>query len=192
VLSAVVVMCLVLGAAPAAASTSDPTLALGSALQATGPHPSLAANARTLSMLVGSWDVAYSDFSKDGKVTHRSGRLTVGWVLDGRALQDLWVVDPSGTTQEREVFTELFYFDPKASTWHVDSFDPYVAAVATFSGAAVGDDRIVVESRDLDPKATHRWSFNEIRPESAVFRDESSSDGGGTWTLRSEYRLKKR
>jgi len=195
VLCTVAASCVILGMTPggadAAASGSDSRLEPGTSLQATGPHPSLGANARTLAPLVGSWNVEYTDFPKDGKASRRSGQFTAGWILDGRALQDFWVVDPSGTNKEREVFTELFYFDPKSATWHVDSFDPYVSAVATFAGP-VREDGVVVESHDLDPKATHRWSFNDVRPGSLVFRDEASSDGGKTWTLKSEYRMTRR
>jgi len=196
VLCTVVVLCLVLGLAPvaadAAATGADSRLELGPALQAAGPNPSLGANASTLAPLVGSWDVDYTDFLKDGQVSRRSGRFTAGWILDGRALQDFWVVDPAGPGKEREVFTELFYFDSKAAAWHVASFDPYVSAVATFAGAPVGNARIVVESHDLDPKATHRWSFDDTRPGSLVFRDEASTDDGKTWTLKSEYRMTRR
>lgn len=192
VLCTVVASCVFLGMTPvpayAASTEGGSRPGPGAALQATGPHPSLGANANTLAPLVGSWAVEYTDFSKDGHAAHRSGRFTAAWILDGRALQDFWVVDPSGTSKEREVFTELFYFDPKSATWHVHSLDPYVAAVATFAGPS-GGSRIVVESHDLEPKATHRWSFNEIDPGSLIFRDEASSDGGQTWALKSEYRL---
>jgi hypothetical protein len=37
--------------------------------------------------LVGTWDVAYTDFLKDGKVKHASGEFIVGWVLDGRVVE---------------------------------------------------------------------------------------------------------
>jgi len=196
VLSTVALSCVLLGMTPvpadAAAAATNPRLERSSPLQAAAPHPSLGANASTVARLVGAWDVQYTDFLKDGKVSHRTGRFNIGWVLDGRALQDFWVVDPSATNKEREVFTELFYFDPKSATWHVDSLDPYAAAVATFVGAPVGDDRMVVESHDLDPKAIHRWSFNDIRADSLVFRDEVLNADGKSWALKSEYRMTRR
>ena len=69
--------------------------------------------------------------------------------------------------------------------------DPENDYVARFTGGAVGDDRIVLQSQDTDGKET-RWSLNDIRPDSYVFRDEASSDGGKTWRLREEDHLKRR
>lgn len=171
--------------------TPDPRLDMVRALQAMGPHPSLGDQAKVFGRFVGTWDVEYVDFSKDGKVTHRSGELIVGWVMDGRAIQDLWIVNPSGSRKEREVYTDLRYFDPKSGTWPATFIDPENVSVAKFTGGAVGDDQIVLDSQDLDAGET-RWSFNDIRPDSFVFRDEGSSDSGKTWRLRSEYHMKRR
>ena len=171
---------------------NDPRLDMVTALEATAPHPSLGDHSGVFGRLVGAWDVEYTDFSKDGKVTHRSGELMFGWVLDGRVMQDLWVVNPSGAGKDREVYTDLLYFDPKSATWSAVSIDPQDASVATFTGGVVGDNRIVLDSHDLVPKETRRWSFNDIRPDSLVFRDDASHDGGKTWTLKSEYHMKRR
>jgi hypothetical protein len=161
------------------------------ALQSMGPHPSLGDQAKVFGRFVGTWEVEYADFSKSGKVTHRSGELTVGWIMDGRAIQDVWIVNPSGTTKEREVYTDLRYFDPKSRTWPAIFFDPQIASVAKFTGGAAGDSRIVLDTADLGAEDT-RWSFNDIRPDSFVFRDEASNDGGKTWRLQSEYHMKRR
>lgn len=173
------------------APATDSRLDMATALQAMGPHPSLGDQAKVFGRFVGTWDVEYTDFSKDGKASHRSGELIVGWVMDGRAIQDLWIVNPSGARKEREVYTDLRYFDPKSGTWPATFIDPENVSVAKFTGGAVGDDRIVLDSQDFDGKDT-RWSFNDIRPDSFVFRDEASSDGGKSWRLQSEYHMKRR
>ena len=175
------------GKAPA----TDPRLDMVTALRAMGPHPSLGDEAKVFGRFVGTWDVEYTDFSKDGKASHRSGELIVGWVMDGRAIQDLWIVYPSAGRKDREVYTDLRYFDPKSGTWPATFIDPENVSVAGFTGGAVGDDRIVLDSQDFDGKET-RWSFNDIRPDSFVFRDEASRDGGKTWRLQAEYHMKRR
>jgi hypothetical protein len=177
-------------AAPAKNGASDPRLDVVAALGALNPHPSLGDQAKVFGRLVGTWHVDYTDFSKDGKVTHRSGELIVGWVMDGRVIQDLWIVDPSGTRKEREVYTDLRYFDPKSQTWPALFVDPEHASVAKFTGGAVGDDRIVLDTRDFGDGET-RWSVNELRPDSFVWREEESSDGGKTWRLTAEHRMKR-
>lgn len=199
VLAAVLSSCISLGIGVAATAgqagsmpATDARFALVTALRATGPHPSLGDHASVLERLVGTWDVEYMDVSKDGKEIHRSGELIVGWVLDGRALQDVWIVYPSAAGKDREVYTDLRYFDSKSQTWPAIFIDPQDASFASFKGGAVGDDRIVLDSEDLVAGQTRRWSFNDIRDDSLVFRDDASSDGGKTWTLKSEYHMKRR
>jgi len=170
---------------------TDPRLDMVKALQATGPHPSLGEQAKVFGRLVGTWNVEYTDFHKDGKETHRSGELIVGWVMDGRAIQDFWVVYPSGAHKEREVYTDLRYFDPKFGTWPSIFIDVEHASVARFTGGAVGDDRIVLDTRDFDDTDT-RWSINDLRSDSFVWREEESLDGGKTWRLTAEHRMKRR
>lgn len=173
-------------------ATRGPGSDMVSALRATSPNASLADHAKVIDRLVGDWEVAYTDFKKDGTTLHRTGRLLFGWVADGRVMQDLWIVDPWGSHRDREVYTDLFYFEPKSATWRVASVDPYEASVATFAGGVVGDDRISIESHDLVADETRRWSFNDIGPDSLVFRDEASTDGGKTWRLVAEYHMKRR
>jgi hypothetical protein len=176
---------------PGEALATDPRLHMVTSLQAMGPHPSLGEQANVFGRLVGSWDVEYTDFSKDGKVTHRSGEYIVGWVMDGRAIQDVWIVNPSGAQKDREVYTELRYYDPKSGTWPATFIDPEHASVARFTGGTVGGDRIEFDTRDFDGTDT-RWSFNDIRPDSFVWREEESLDGGKTWRLLAEHHMKRR
>jgi hypothetical protein len=170
------------------AAAADPRQDLVTALQATGPHASLADQARGLGRFVGTWNVAYTDYSKDGKQIQRSGKYIVGWVLDGRALQDVWIVDPSAVHKDREVYTTLHYFDAKSGTWCATFVDPQDASIFRFTGGPVGDDRFVLETHDIDGKE-HRWSYDDIRQDSFVWRDEESGDGGKTWRLQSLYHM---
>ena len=65
---------------------TDPRLGLAAEFNARSPHPSLANQAEVVGGLVGTWDVEYAHFAKDGKTTYRTGEFIVGWVLDGRAI----------------------------------------------------------------------------------------------------------
>jgi hypothetical protein len=173
------------------APTTDSRLDLVTALRAMGPHPSMGDQAKVFGLLVGTWDAEYTEFSKDGKPTNSSGEVIFGWVMDGRAVQDLFIIYPSAAHKEKFIGTNLCYFDPKSGTWRATFIDPENDSVVRFTGGAVGDDRIVLQSQDTDGKET-RWSFNDIRPDFFVFRDEVSSDGGKTWRLREEDHMKRR
>jgi hypothetical protein len=170
---------------------TDPRLDMVAVLQAMGPHPSLGEQAKVFGRFVGVWDGEYIEFSQDGKTTHSAGEWIFGWVMDGRAIEDLFIIHPSATRKERYIGTTLRYFDPKSGTWSVTFVDPENGAVETLNGGAVGDDRIVLDSQDFEGKDT-RWSFNDIRPDSFVWREEESSDGGKTWWLQAEDHMKRR
>lgn len=168
-------------------------------LQASGPHASLGSGGELLGRFVGSWSIDYTFHSKDGKVTRGSGEYVAGWVMDGSAIQILWVVDPRDGRQDREVYTSLQYLDPKSGTMYLTFIDPQHASanyqpVARFTGTVEGDSRMVFITQDLSSKGdrTNRWSFNDIGPDSFVFRDEESSDGGKTWRLAEEGHMTRR
>lgn len=179
------------GAGAATAPAAAPRLDMATALEATRPNPSLGDQAKVLNRLVGAWNVQYTDFMKDGTTLHRTGEFVVGWIMDGRALQDLWIVDPWGKHKDREVYTDVHYFDAKSRTWHAVFVDPQDGSVARFTAREVANDRLVLESTEIDSGET-RWSFNDIHPDSFIWRDEGSADGGKTWKLRSEYHMKRR
>jgi len=175
----------------AATPATDRRLDMVAGLQAMGPHPSLGEQAQVFGRFVGIWDGEYAEFSKDGKTTHSSGEWIFGWVMDGRAIQDLFIVHPSAARKERYVGTTLRYFEPKSGTWSATFVDPESGSAATLTGGAVEDRRIVLHGQIKDGKET-RWSFDEIRPDSWVFRDEETGDGGKTWRLREEDHMKRR
>jgi hypothetical protein len=193
--TALVATCLGLGEAAQrernTTAPADPRLDMVAALQAMSPHSSLGDQANVFGRFVGTWDVEYTDFSKDGKESHRAGELIVGWIMDGLAIQDLWIVYPSAGRENREVYTDVRYFDPKSRTWSAAFIDPEHASVARFTGGPIGDDRIELDTQDFGHKET-RWSFNDIRPDTFVFRDEESVDDGKSWRLQSEYHMKRR
>jgi hypothetical protein len=172
------------------APATDPRLALVTTLQAMGPHPSLGDQAKVFGRFVGTWDSEYTEFAKDGKATHSSGEVIVGWIMEGRAIQDLFIIYPSAAHQGGFVGTTVRYFDPKSGTWRATFIDPEDDSVETFTGGAVGDDRIVLHRQDTGGREA-QWSFNDIRPDSFIFRDEVSSDGGKTWRLREEDHMKR-
>ena len=157
---------------------------------ATAPHPSLADQAQVIGRLVGAWDVEYTTFAKDGTTSLRTGEFIVEWVMDGRAIQDLWIVHPSGERKEREVYSDLHWFDAKSRTWRSAFVDPEHGSVARFTGGPVGSDRYVLVTPDFGSNQT-RWSFYDIRRDTFAVRGEVSNDDGKTWKLESEYKMKR-
>lgn len=172
------------------APAPDTRLDMITALQAPGPHPSLGDQANVFGRFVGTWDADYTMFDEQGKAIHSSGEVILGWVLDGHATQDLFIGYPTKPGGERHMGTTIRYFDPKSATWRVIFISPYFDYVVRLTGGQVGD-RIVLHGPDTDGSEM-RWSFNDIRPDSFVWRGEVSRDGGKTWRLQEEHHMKRR
>lgn len=158
------------------------------ALPAPGPHPSLGDRGALFDHFVGTWDTDYTFYAADGTMSRRSGEVLFGWIIDGRALQDIWISYPADA--ERDLGTTVRFYDAKTATWRVVWVHPASGIVTTLSGGAVGD-RIVLRGHGNDGSLL-RWSFNDIQADSFLWRGEISHDSGETWRLTGEYRLKRR
>ena len=157
-------------------------------LPAPRPHPSLGDRAQLFDRLVGTWDADYTFYAADGTRSRRSGDVLFGWIIDGRALQDIWISYPADA--ERDLGTTVRFYDAKTATWRVVWVHPAGGIITALNGGAVGD-RIVLRGQGNDGSLL-RWSFNDIQADSFLWRGETSHDSGETWRLTGEYRMKRR
>jgi len=70
-------------------------------------NPSIGEEAKTFDRLVGTWDADFSFYRADGSVFHKKGELLFGWVMDGHAVQDLWIGYP--TEGQKGKFIGIFW-----------------------------------------------------------------------------------
>ena len=179
------------GTAGAPSLPTDSRRDMITALPAAGPHPSLGDEARVFDRLVGTWECDYTFHAEDGTVTRASGELRFGWILDGRAVQDIWITYPQESSKEERLMgTSVRFFDARTAMWRVVFVLPALGLLTTVEGRAEGD-RIVLGGQASDG-SRRRWSFNEIRANSFVWRGEKSRDGGKTWRLAEEHHMKRR
>jgi hypothetical protein len=181
---------LMLAAGAIASGVPATRAAMITALGAAHPNPSMGDEARTFDRLVGTWDCDFSFRSAGGSFRHKRGELLVGWILDGRAVQDIWITYPAEDEKERKIGTTVRFFDTALKQWRVVFLNPQFNYIVTVQGGVVGD-RIVLTGVDADG-ARIRWSFNDIQPDSFVWRGETSRDGGTTWLLEEEHHMKRR
>ena len=160
------------------------------ALASTNPNPSMGNEARTFDRFVGTWDCDFSLHLDDGSVRHKRGELLFGWILDGRAVQDIWITYPADGQKDRTIGTSLRFFDTALKQWRVIFVGPQFNYAVNTQGKLEGD-RIVLEGTDSDGLPI-RWSFNEMKPDSFVWRGEKSRDGGKTWKLEEEHHVTRR
>ena len=153
------------------------------ALRADGPARDRAGGMALYAWLIGSWEMDAVVHADDG-TTHRGrGEVHAGWVLEGRAIQDVWILPGvfHGTT--------LRVYDPGRDAWHIIWSDPLRQYYGRQLGRAAGDDIVQIGSNDAGE--TTRWSFCDITPDSFVWRGERSRDGGATWQLQAEFRIRR-
>lgn len=169
---------------------SEPRQEMVSVLAASRPHPSLGDQAQVWDRFVGTWDCDFTFYLDGGSIRHSAGELEFGWILDGRALQDIWISYPEDGAKERNIGTSIRFFDDKSKTWRVVFVSPAYGGLLTVQGGIEGN-RIVLRGTG-DEGALLRWSFNDIQADSFVWRGEKSRDGGKTWRLEEEHHMRRR
>ena len=66
------------------------------ALGADGPAADRAGKMDLYGRFVGSWELDVMQIRDDGTQRRRPGEWHFGWALEGRAIQDVWIVPPRG------------------------------------------------------------------------------------------------
>lgn len=164
------------------------------ALACARPHSELADRADDFGWLRGGWVGEVIDHLPDGTVRHGTGEWCFDWVLEGRAMQDVWIVP---TREDRSIGMEragnrygttLRWYDRPAGLWRVVWVNPVSGVCTRLSGRREGDRIALVGEQDGVPV---RWSFNEIRPDSFRWLGEAMTEPD-RWRVEAEFRLTRR
>jgi hypothetical protein len=165
------------------------------ALEAEGPFPEHAEKLMLFGRLVGSWDIVGRFFDQDGTVTreHR-GEWHFGWVLEGRAIQDVLISPPRDVRgpgePSHEYGTTLRAYDPKIDGWRVTFISTVFGSTVNLIAREHGDE-IWLEGLGPDNRPI-RWTFSDITPESVRWEGFISPDEGATWLRDEEILLSRR
>jgi len=162
------------------------------ALGADGPAVDRAGKMDLYGRFVGSWDLDVTQFPEDGSRRQRKGEWHFGWALEGRAVQDVWIVPPRGELRHGDAAanvnsygTTLRVYDPRIDAWQIQWTDPVTQNFLHMIGRKQGDDIVQLGTRP-DGNLI-RWSFSEITPDSVRWRGELSADQGASWRLNVEF-----
>lgn len=161
------------------------------ALGAYQPAPDRADKMGLYAFLIGRWEMDAAYHREDGSLRRSRGEIHAGWVLEGRAIQDVWCVPARGMQRAEPPTWGEFYgttlrvYDPGIDAWNIVWTDPLMQTYQRMIGRARGSD-IVQEGED-ETGAAARWSFTAITPDSFRWLAERSPDGGATWRLLVEY-----
>jgi hypothetical protein len=153
-------------------------------LGARGPHPDLAEQLMLFGQFVGAWDVDVTNIGPDGTRTELRGEWHFGWVLEGRAVMDVWITPRRSLRDQTNAYeygATLRFFDPALQAWRSTWIGPMRHLVRPFIARQVGDE-IILEG-GFEPGNQVRWIFSQITPTSFRWRNMESSDDGVTWTI---------
>lgn len=165
------------------------------ALTAPGRSPEIAESADVYGRLMGSWELDVYDNVPDGTMRRAKGEVHFCWVLEGRAVEDVWIIPPCsertadiGKAGNRYGFT-IRVWDPSIEAWRVTWINPVTGARDELVGRRSGND-IVQEGHHSDGTPI-RWNFTDITADSFRWLGESLNPDGATWKLDVEFRAKR-
>jgi len=158
-------------------------------LHASGPAPDRAEKLQLYGQFIGDWDAKVVRHVTDGTRHEADGEIHFGWVLQGRAVQDVWMTPPLQQRANAAALpagrnwygSTIRVYDLELDAWRIWWIDPASNSFRQQIGRPRGED-IVQEGRTDDGVLT-RWSFTKITPASFHWLGEASSDEGASWQL---------
>ena len=174
---------------------TDPADAMFDALRASGPRPELADELALFGRFVGSWDVQRTGHRPDGTQWTVPAEWHWAWVLDGRAIQDVFVAPARAVRGEPaappgEWGTVLRFYDRSLGAWRTTWVSPATGRVHRFVARPDGEG--IVMTGATDDGHPLRWVFSEITADAFAWRSEESADGGATWRTTVTMRCRRR
>ena len=155
-------------------------LALSNALITSATSQRVAGAPGLFEPLIGSWTLEFAGESIDGVAATSRGTMTMDRVLDGRAVQDVWMM-PHPDPAEPPLFhgTTVRFYDPAITAWRSTWVEPVHGHVITFIGRAHEGDIVLSSTNRPQPV---RWTFTNIRHSSFMWLGAKTSNEGQTWT----------
>jgi hypothetical protein len=152
-------------------------------LHSDGPAADRAKPLELYGWLIGDWGMDAIVHLDDGTTFTGPGEIHFGWVLQGRAIQDVWILPGVfyGTT--------LRIYDPAREAWHILWSDPLRQYYTRQIGRADGKD--IVQIGKTEEGTTVRWRFVDITPNAFRWLGERSFDDGESWQLQAEFHARR-
>jgi hypothetical protein len=127
----------------------------------------------------------------------RRGEIHFGWVLEGRAVQDVWIMPPlsderhgTPTAGDAMYGTTLRVWDPVLRAWRVTYINPRTGQRDELVGRRIGEHLVQIGTHaDGTPI---RWNFTDITRDSFRWTGVALAQDGLTWTLEAEFHARRR
>jgi hypothetical protein len=167
------------------------TLPIG--LAAAGRSAEIPESADVYGWLAGSWDLDVLHYAAvNVEKLGIKGEMHAGWVLEGRAIQDVWIMPrrsertPATSKLNNMYGTTLRIWDPSLQAWLIRWINPVSGHFEQQIGRRVACDIVQIGAR---PDGTPtRWRFTDIAHDSFHWIGEALATDGHTWRLEGEFR----
>lgn len=158
-------------------------MTLMQALAATGRAPEIPPEHDIYGWLVGSWQLAVVRYLTDVRDRGIRGEAHFGWVLEGRAVQDVWIMKAESIVNTYG--TTFRMWDPALQAWRVTWTNPISGRRDELIGRRLGNDLVQIGTHgDGTPI---RWIFTDITSDSFRWLGEALNPDGNTWKLEAEF-----
>lgn len=165
------------------------------ALSHAGRAPEISEADDLYGWLVGSWELDIVNYWGDLSSLNLKAEAHFGWVLEGRAVQDVWIIPRPGQRSampNQNIFsygTTLRVWDSQLRAWRVTWINPVTRTHVELIGRRSGNDIVQVGT---NPEGTPiRWTFSQITPNSFHWTGETLQPDGETWLLQGDFRAKR-
>jgi len=165
-------------------------------LAAPGRSPEIPESADVYGWLVGSWELQVLHYrGVDVSGMRITGEVHFAWVLEGQAIQDVWIMPrraerAADTGKVNNMYgTTLRIWDPAIQAWRIRWINPVRCHLEEQIGRRIGRDIVQVGAR-ADGTST-RWRFTEITADSFHWIGEVLNPDGQTWKLEGEFLAKR-
>ena len=168
-----------------------------SLLAASARSPDIPESADVYGWLCGSWDLDVLCYRGVNVAEHGlRGEVHAARVLEGRAVQDVWIMPrsderrPDSDRAMNMYGTTLRSWDAASQSWRIAWTNPVRGHREEQVGLWNGRD-ILQEGTRPDGTRT-RWTFTEITADSFHWRGEAQHQGTSEWTLEAEFLAKRK
>jgi hypothetical protein len=161
-------------------------------LAASGRSPEIPQTADLYGWLVGDWELDVDHYwGLDVRARHIKGEVHADWVLEGRALQDVWIMPQnSQRTGPLDPHMNMYgttfrLWDPAIQAWRITWSNPAGEHYEQQIGRQSGEDIVQIGVRANGTPT--RWRFTEITKNSFHWLGEALDPDGHEWKLEGEF-----
>jgi hypothetical protein len=153
------------------------------ALAAAGRAPEIPEEMDVYGWLIGSWELDVIRYGVDVRDRNIKGQAHFGWVLEGRAVQDVWIMKADNLVATYG--TTIRVWDATLAAWRVTWMNPISGRRDELIGTRQGNDLVQIGTHgDGTPI---RWRFVDTTEHSFRWLGEALERDGETWKLESEF-----